>query len=92
MDQSCLNCFGGAYVCPAGCKAETNGGTTTTTRYYAIGGQTVATYDGTNLRYTLRVRCLLTDHLGSVVAVTDASGKTFAILASPLDTLPSLLR
>jgi hypothetical protein len=52
--------FGGAY------EVEVNGATTTTTRYYAIGGQTVAMYDGTNLRY------LLTDHLGSVVAVTDA--------------------
>jgi RHS repeat-associated protein len=66
--------FGGIYVCPTGYEVETVGSTTTTTRYYALGGQTVAMYDGANLRYTLRVRCLLTDHLGSVVAVTDANG------------------
>jgi hypothetical protein len=47
---------------------EVNGATTTTTRYYAIGGQTVAMHDGTNLRY------LLTDHLGSVVATTSNTG------------------
>jgi RHS repeat-associated protein len=54
--------FGGAY------EVETNGANTTLMRYYAIGGQTVAMYDGTNLRY------LITDHLGSVVAVASNTG------------------
>jgi RHS repeat-associated protein len=37
-------------------------------KYYAIAGMTVAMHDGSALQY------LLTDHLGSVVAVTNASG------------------
>jgi hypothetical protein len=37
-------------------------------KYYAIAGMTVAMHDGSALQY------FLTDHLGSVVAVTDASG------------------
>jgi len=37
-------------------------------KYYSIAGMTVAMKDGSGLQY------LLTDHLGSVVAVTDASG------------------
>ena len=37
-------------------------------KYYAIAGMTVAVDDGSGLQY------LLTDHLGSIVAVTDASG------------------
>ncbi len=37
-------------------------------RYYVIGGQTIALRDGSGMF------CLLTDHLGSVVAVLDASG------------------
>ena len=54
---------GGAYE-------VTNDGTTTTTKkYYAIAGQTVAMDDGSGLKY------LLTDHLGSTVGVTDAAGE-----------------
>ena len=37
-------------------------------KYYSIAGMTVAMHDGDELQY------LLTDHLGSVVAVTDDSG------------------
>ena len=37
-------------------------------KYYAVAGMTVAVQDGSGLQY------LLTDHLGSIVAVTDASG------------------
>ena len=37
-------------------------------KYYSLAGMTVAMQDGSGLKY------LLTDHLGSVVAVTDASG------------------
>src|SRR5574341_1150759 len=37
-------------------------------KYYAIAGMTVAMRDGSGLKY------LLTDHLGSVVGVTDSSG------------------
>ncbi len=37
-------------------------------KYYAISGMTVAFNDGSGLKY------LLTDHLGSVIAVTDAQG------------------
>ena len=37
-------------------------------RYYSFAGMTVAMNDGAGLQY------LLTDHLGSVVAITDASG------------------
>lgn len=61
--------FGGAY------EVEVNGATTTTTRYYSIGGQTVAMYDGTNLRYLLtdHASTVLSTSLGSVIAVADAS-------------------
>ncbi len=41
----------------------------TVKRYYAIAGMTVAMNDGSGLKY------LLTDHLGSVVAVTNANGE-----------------
>ena len=53
--------MGGAY--------ETTDDTSTVTvkKYYAIAGMTVALNDGNGMKY------LLTDHLGSVVAVTDAS-------------------
>ncbi len=37
-------------------------------KYYSIAGQTVAVRDDSGLQY------LLTDHLGSVVAVTDSGG------------------
>jgi RHS repeat-associated protein len=37
-------------------------------KYYSFGGQTVAMDDGSGLQY------FLSDHLGSIVAVTDASG------------------
>ena len=37
-------------------------------KYYSIAGMTIAMNDGTGLQY------LLTDHLGSVVVVTSASG------------------
>ena len=37
-------------------------------KYYSIAGMTVAMNDGSGLKY------LLTDHLGSVVAVTDSTG------------------
>jgi hypothetical protein len=37
-------------------------------KYYSFGGQTVAMHDGSGLQY------FLSDHLGSIVAVTDASG------------------
>jgi RHS repeat-associated protein len=40
----------------------------TAIKYYSFAGQTVAMRDGDGLQY------LLTDHLGSVVAITDASG------------------
>jgi RHS repeat-associated protein len=45
---------------------EVNG--SSVTKYYSIAGSTVAMNDGSGLKY------LLTDHLGSVVAVTDSSG------------------
>jgi RHS repeat-associated protein len=48
-------------------EVRNNGTTTTTIKYYAFGGQTIMN-DGSGLKY------FLTDHLGSVVAVTDASG------------------
>ncbi|GAB1471733.1 hypothetical protein MASR2M66_26110 [Chloroflexota bacterium] len=51
--------FGGAY------ESHSDG---TTIKYYAFAGQMVAMNDGSGLQY------FLTDHLGSVVAVTDASG------------------
>ena len=38
----------------------------------AIAGMTVAVNDGNSMKY------LLTDHLGSVVAVTDASGSVLS--------------
>jgi RHS repeat-associated protein len=37
-------------------------------KYYSFGGQTVAIHDGTGLQY------FLSDHLGSIVAVTDENG------------------
>ena len=54
--------FGGAY------EVRDDGSTQTVLKYYAISGMTVAMYVGENLQY------ILTDHLGSVIAVTDASG------------------
>ena len=45
-----------------------DGATDSVRKYYSFAGQTVAMDDGTGLQY------LLTDHLGSVVAVTDANG------------------
>src|SRR5690606_27774411 len=39
-----------------------------TKKYYSIAGMTVATQDASGLQY------LLTDHLGSTVAVTNSSG------------------
>ncbi len=53
--------FGGAY------EVRTDGSTTVTLKYYSFGGQTILR-DADGLKY------MLTDHLGSVVAVTDASG------------------
>jgi RHS repeat-associated protein len=53
--------MGGAY------EKRTAGTTTTTIKYYSFGGQTIMN-DGTGLKY------FLTDHLGSVVAITNASG------------------
>src|SRR5258708_32607791 len=41
---------------------------TSTKKYYTIAGMTVATNDGSGLKY------LITDHLGSVVATTSATG------------------
>jgi RHS repeat-associated protein len=54
--------FGGAY------EVQDDGTNTTTRVYYAFAGMTIAMNDGTGLKY------FLTDHLGSVVAVTDDSG------------------
>jgi RHS repeat-associated protein len=54
--------IGGAY------EATTDGTTETIKKYYSLSGITVAMHDGTQLLY------FLTDHLGSVVAITDASG------------------
>ena len=51
--------FGGAYEVRSD---------STTIKYYAFAGQMVAMNDGTGLQY------FLTDHLGSVVAITDATG------------------
>ncbi len=53
--------FGGAY------EVRTDGSTTVTLKYYSFGGQTILR-DADGLKY------MLTDHLGSVVAVTDANG------------------
>ena len=41
-------------------------------KYYSIAGQTMAMDDGDGLKY------LLTDHLGSMVAITDAQGSLIA--------------
>ncbi len=46
----------------------TDGTTETVKKYYSIAGISVAMYDGTQMLY------FLIDHLGSVVAITDASG------------------
>ncbi len=56
--------MGGAY--------ETTVETSVVKKYYAIAGMTVAMNDGSSLKY------LLTDHLGSVVAITDASGSVLS--------------
>jgi RHS repeat-associated protein len=56
--------MGGAY--------ETTLETNKVTKYYAIAGMTLAMNDGSSMQY------LLTDHLGSVVAVTDASGSVLS--------------
>ncbi len=53
--------FGGAY------EVRTDGSTTETLKYYSFGGQTILR-DADGLKY------MLTDHLGSVAAITDASG------------------
>ena len=53
---------GGSY------EVRNDGTTTTTIKYYAFAGQTIAMDDGSGLKY------FLTDHLGSIVAVTNASG------------------
>ena len=53
---------GGSY------EVEDAAGTPSVTHYYAIAGQRVAMRDATGVKY------LLTDHLGSVSAVVDASG------------------
>lgn len=53
---------GGSY------ELETDGTTSTVTQYYAIAGMTVAMRTGETWSF------FLTDHLGSVVGVTDASG------------------
>lgn len=53
---------GGAY------EVRDDGTTGTVWKYYGFAGMTVAVNDGSGLKY------LLTDHLGSIVAVTDASG------------------
>ena len=53
----------------AGAYEETNDGTATTTKkYYSIAGQNIAMDDGSGMKY------LLTDHLGSMVGVTDTTG------------------
>ncbi len=57
---------GGAY------EVQTGGAETMTKVYYAIAGQTVAVRTMTTGSSTLNY--LLTDHLGSVVAVTDEEG------------------
>jgi RHS repeat-associated protein len=53
--------MGGAY------EVTTDGTTETTRKYYSIAGISVAMHDGTQLLY------FLTDHLGSVMAIADAS-------------------
>jgi RHS repeat-associated protein len=54
--------MGGAY------ESTSDGTTETVRKYYAIAGQTFAMSDNGVMKY------LLTDHLGSTVAVTDAAG------------------
>jgi RHS repeat-associated protein len=49
-------------------EVRDDGTTGTVWKYYAFAGMTVAVNDGSGLKY------LLTDHLGSIVAVTNASG------------------
>jgi RHS repeat-associated protein len=58
--------FGGAY------EVQDNGTSTTTRVYYAFAGMTVAVRTIIDSNSTLVY--FLTDHLGSIVAVTDASG------------------
>jgi RHS repeat-associated protein len=58
--------FGGAY------EVQDNGTSTTTRVYYAFAGMTVAVRTISDSNSTLDF--FLTDHLGSIVAVTDASG------------------
>jgi RHS repeat-associated protein len=55
--------MGGAYE-----VTSTEGQPDAIKKYYSLSGMTVAMNDGTNLYY------FLTDHLGSVVAITDNSG------------------
>jgi hypothetical protein len=54
--------FGGAY------EIQDDGTNTMTKVYYAFAGMTIAMSDDSGLKY------FLTDQLGSIVAVTDASG------------------
>ena len=54
--------MGGAY------EVRTDGTTTSTLKYYALAGMTVAMNDGSGLEY------FLTDHLGSVVGVVNVGG------------------
>ncbi len=54
--------FGGAY------EVQSDGTTETVRKYYAFAGMTIAMDDGSGLKY------FLTDHLGSVVVVTDDTG------------------
>jgi RHS repeat-associated protein len=49
-------------------EVRDDGATETVWKYYAFAGMTVAMNDGSGLKY------LLTDHLGSIVAVTNATG------------------
>ena len=53
---------GGAY------EVRTDGATSATLKYYSFAGMSIAMKDSSGLKY------LLTDQLGSVVAVTNASG------------------
>ena len=53
---------GGAY------EVRTDGATSATLKYYSFAGMSIAMKDSSGLKY------LLTDQLGSVVAVTDSSG------------------
>ena len=47
---------------------RTDGATSATLKYYSFAGMSIAMKDSSGLKY------LLTDQLGSVVAVTDSSG------------------